>query len=586
MSSDQSHPSGPPIIRVLAGAGAAAVALALVWAQFRGLDVLDAATHFLVYQFPADNPDRHTRFELFARPLWLLCGGNVVAFRLLTLALVSAAAWIFWRSWRSWFGLAGECSRAGLALWLSAMGGLAWLPVVLGYNALSTFFALLAWSALSVLFSPRSPAQRLGGTILFLAAVVAAYLVKPPAALALALGGAFLLFALLPLPRWVRLTVLGVAGLTLLSGLGLALRWLAAVDVTEAHSFGGVVFSPAWIAATLQRYSTELAAFLPALGRDLSGIAVPALVLGGLAAAQGRPAAWSARWKVAAYGFFFGALVVVIAVRGLWDGSFARAVSGEMARCYLLLWISLLPAWAVAWFRSPGDCTRPGTVAIAFFFLPLTCGFGSTNTLYFSALHWTVFWTAGLLIVAGCVARALGTPSFRTAVTGLLIAVGAAHLWSGHFLRPYMNQPALWRQDVPVAVGHPATTLKLDASTARFLGDVRGTLERHGYRPGDDVFGFFNLPGVIFVIGARQPGAPWYFGTWYHGDDTDGGKIRAVDLERRQRAWIITQADVTHFRREFLNCGIDFPDAYQKIGQTVNPTTGLEIGIWKPKKRP
>jgi len=143
----------------------------------------------------------------------------------------------------------------------------------------------------------------------------------------------------------------------------------------------------------------------------------------------------------------------------------------------------------------------------------------------------------------------------------------------------------LWHQTESIDVGFPATTLKVDPQVAQFLRYVREKLDGNGYKSGDDVFGFFNLPGVIYAIGGKEPGAPWYFGTWYHHDDTDGGKLRRVPLERRQKAWILTQADVTSFRPQFLESGIDFPDAYAKIGQTTNPTTGLEIGIWKPTAR-
>ena len=148
-----------------------------------------------------------------------------------------------------------------------------------------------------------------------------------------------------------------------------------------------------------------------------------------------------------------------------------------------------------------------------------------------------------------------------------------------------MQQPNLWKQTEAVEIGNPATTLKVDPSLADFIRYVRKTMVADGFKPGDDVFGFFNLPGIIFAIGAKEPGAPWYFGTWYHQDDTDGGKLRRVPLERRKRAWIITQADVVPYRKQFLESGIDFPDGYRKIGSTINPTTGLEIGIWKPADR-
>lgn len=573
---------------------AATIISALVWAQFRGFDLLDTAAHFLTYQFPEDNPDTHTHYHRLARPLWLLVGGNIVAFRVLCLGLLSTAAWLFWRSWRTFLATPDNWAWAGLALWLATLAGLAWLPVLLGYNSLSTFFALLALAALGPALGLDSKyanlawRHRLTCGVLFLVLVVLTGLAKPPAALALVVWAGVLSLAIMPLSRGWRLPL--IISMALSAGaVILALnRWLSrtAEDLAAGIQIAGIQLRPIWLLENLQRYARELQAFLPALGQDLLFVIAPAFALAGLVVARSCGRAGGIWWSRFICSALLLCIVVLAACRGLWDGSFATAVSGEMARLYLALWGTLLPAWMVAWFRSPGGETRPGLVATAFFFLPLTCGFGSTNTLYYSALHWTVFWTAGLLIVSRSVARTLGEPRFHRWFTNVLILVAASHLFSGHFLHPYMHQPPLWRQNVPVAVGHPATILRLNDDTVRFLTEVRTTLDRHGYRPGDDVFGFFNLPGVIFAIGARQPGAPWYFGTWYSGYDTDGGKIRNVSEERRRRAWIITQADVTAFQREFKACGIDFPKAYEKIGQTTNPTTGLEIGIWKPKSRP
>lgn len=568
------------------------ITLSLVWAQFRGLDLLDAATHFLTYQFPADNPDTHTRYHLLARPVWLLCGGNIVAFRLVCLGLMTGAALMFWRTWRGVLADTAVNRWTGLTLWLSAIAGLAWLPVVLGYNSLSTIFALIGLAALppGLGFAAYSHVRRPARAAcfgVFAVAVLAAALVKPPAALALAGWGGFLALWLVPMPRILRLSIVVLALAGIAGSIWLGLHWMttAGSDSNQVVDVAGVSFSPVWMASTLVRYGREFADFLPALGIDLLYVGAPALGLAALLIVKLRTQAVPAPWVRFILGGFMAAWIAAVACRQLWDGSFAHAVSGEMARLYLVLWIALAPAWLVLQF-SRRDTLSSAPLVIALFFLPLTCGFGSTNTLYFSALHWTVFWAAGLLLLSRSVATALEEPRLHHMIIGLLLLTAGLHLFSGHFLRPYMYQPSLWRQTEPVAISDPPTTLKLDPATARFLGEVRSVLMTHGYRAGDDVFGFFNLPGVVFALGAKQPGAPWYFGTWYGNSDTDGGKIRQVSQSRRQQAWILTQADVTIFRTQFHDAGIDFPDGYVKIGQTINPTTGLEIGIWKPKSRP
>ena len=284
------------------------------------------------------------------------------------------------------------------------------------------------------------------------------------------------------------------------------------------------------------------------------------------------------------------AFSVALLDRRLWDSSFAAAVSGEASRFYLLLWGSLLPVWLVCLWRTAGTDSR-GTLQQAAWVavmltLPLVSSFGSTNTVYVSALHQTVYWVAGLLLVADRIAAAFAAPWFKFGFAALLCLAAAGHVFSGHFLRPYMYQASLWRQTEACDIGFPPTRLKIDPVLAAFIRKVRTDLDANGYRPGDDVFGFFNLPGVIFSIGAKEPGAPWYFGTWYHQENIDELKLERVPLKRRQDAWIVTQADVSRFRQQFLKCDIDFPDGYRKIGTTTNPVTGLEIGIWKPRSRP
>lgn len=571
-------------------------ATALTWAQFRGFDPLDAATHFLTYQFPADNPDTHTHYAQLARPLWLMCGSNIIWFRLLTLLLVAGSTWVFWRAWRPLLAENDDSVPAGLSLGLSALAGVAWVPVLLGYNSLATIFALLGLGALAPIIgisagSSMGTLRHAIGALLFLLAVGLAMLAKPPAGLALAIFGGLLVLNRWRLPRalnWILFFLATAAASAALIVLGRAIA-TPGFDPAALFSFGGLNISPAWIVATVDRYAAELAPFRASLGHDTLFIILPAVMLALVVYRRAR-GLLCPRWLVsAALVASCIALVAAAALRGLWDGSYTHAVSGEMARFYLLFWLTLAPAlFTCLWVPGAAgtDARRCAPIVAALFFLPPMSGLGSTNTLYFSALHGTVFWTAGILLAARCIATVTHLPRLNFGVACALSLVGAAHLFSGHFLRPYMNQPPLWRQNIPVSVGWPATTLRLDPASARFIAEVRASLVTHGFRPGDDIFGFFNVPGIIYAVGAKQPGAPWYFGTWYGGDDTDGGKIRQVPLERRQRAWIITQADLSAFSRQFRECAIDFPSAYEKIGETVNPSTALPIAIWKPRARP
>ena len=74
---------------------------------------------------------------------------------------------------------------------------------------------------------------------------------------------------------------------------------------------------------------------------------------------------------------------------------------------------------------------------------------------------------------------------------------------------------------------------------------------------------------------------PWYFGRIYGGDKIEETYMLRAGDERRQHAWIITQADATLFKEHYRRGGLDFPDHYTIIGELTNPSTAMDIKIWK-----
>ena len=569
---------------------------ALAWAQFRSYDLLDGAYYFLLYEHPAENFDTHTRFHLLARPIWLMCAENIVAFRIVTLALASLVSWIFWRALlRLTSGTASSASY-WWPIWMAALAGLTWVPVALTYNSFATLFILVGLAALIFAserrgLAPKGRWTNLNFALVLGLALIALCLTKPPAAGSFAACSFILLCSAPGLTAFRRRLLIWPACIAVITVAGAAAILVTRADYSPGKLINvlGVELSPAWLQGTLRRYAGEMQALAPSLGRDLKWTVLPT-IFACCAAATGRSEKSGARiFLNAAIALLAAAILGALIQRRLWDGSFSAAITGEAARFYLLLWFSLVPLLLACRLRATPSASRSPKARVAWiivlFALPLMSSFGSTNTPYVSALHETVLWAAGLMLVADQIATVLSIPWFRPIVAAILSTGAAGHIFSGHFLRPYMYQPSLWKQTASVSIGSPATILEVDPDLARFLVDIRSKLGAEGFKPGDDILGFFNLPGVIFAMGGQEPGAPWYFGTWYHHDDTDGGKIRRVPLKRIQNAWIITQADVHEFRPQFLECGIDFPDGYRMIGQTVNPTTGLEIGIWKPLAR-
>jgi len=582
----------------LAFAGLGAVtAAALVWAQFRGYDMLDGAFYFLLFQDPADFSDTQTRFQLLARPIWLLCGQDIIAFRIVTLALASAASWLFWWAWRRLLANRQNAGFCWWPLWLATLAGFTWVPVALTYNSIPTLFGLVGFAIFLRLFDPLEATPPTRSIQCALALLLAGlfygvYLAKVPAAAAFAICCLFLLCFEPRLDARLRRALAFMGIFIAVVGLGAVLLVVTrrGFGPNEGFLVNGLLITPNFFRYTFLRYWTEVVRLVPALRVDFCWTVGPVILVCAAALIASSRTKRLRRWSAASLVLLLSAFCIALIERQLWDSSFRAAVSGEGSRFYLLLWGSLLPIWIISvWLRAGTESKVPSrhvAWVIVLLMLPLISSFGTTNTVYVTALHETVFWVAGLLLVADHIAGAFAAPWFRPGMAALISLGAAGHVFSGHFLRPYMFQPSLWKQTESVEIGFPATKLKVDPALAAFLREVRAALDANGYKRGDDVFGFFNLPGVIYSVGAKEPGAPWYFGTWYHQENIDSLKLERVPLKRRQDAWIITQADVRQFRPQFLGCGIDFPDGYTKIAQTINPVSGLEVGIWKPRGRP
>jgi hypothetical protein len=213
--------------------------------------------------------------------------------------------------------------------------------------------------------------------------------------------------------------------------------------------------------------------------------------------------------------------------------------------------------------------------------LPFAGAFGTTNPIYLNAGFQAACWAAALILLLVVVSRQCGV-SALVPVALLPIGVFAtAQFFNGHVLHPYGLRTDLFGQNTPTAVGSPSTSLLLDAPTSHFIQNTRQILEANGFKPGDDIFAFFNLPGLVFAVGGRSPIIPWYFGRIYAGNTMEESYMQMAGSERRRHAWVITQADASIFHEHYLRGGLDFPNGYEVIGDLTSPATAMDIKIWK-----
>ncbi len=168
--------------------------------------------------------------------------------------------------------------------------------------------------------------------------------------------------------------------------------------------------------------------------------------------------------------------------------------------------------------------------------------------------------------------------------TTLLCAVALAQFFHGFVEAPYRSPGGLRAQTEPTLIGVPATTLRLDPATHAFIAAVQVQLISNGFKPGDDIFAFFNLPGVVFAVGGVSPGHPWYFAGDQSSLDADARRIAAVSPLRRAQAFVITNGNVASFLPQLNQAGVNFPSGYIHCGEPLkNPLTNELVELWRPR---
>ncbi len=475
-------------------------------------------------------------------------------------------------------------------------------PAALTYNSLNFVAVCIALglflSGVARLIAPPSSPSWRGVVEIALAAAVATVdvLVKPTTAVYVlaCIGGYCAVCPALPWQAKKRLGLVAVAA----GGVGLVAM------IVVVGGIGGFMTRVSTLTSILQNRSFmeelntrtvrefgEIGTFL--LG-DLRHAAI-ALGVGGLLVACLRRSEINARRTAVVVGGVAWALWLYATVRaGLWRGSHGLYFEGIVARLYLgaalLTGAAAVVSWAVipAASRQRMSGGQPLLKLLVWGILmtvPFAGAYGSTTSVYLNGALYSICWLAAALLAVAELMRVWGTRLIFPAVAVPMAVYAVAQLVHGQIIMPYMYPRPLWENTVPTAIGAEGNELLVDPDTSQVITTTREILTRHGFKAGDDIFCFFNVPGLVYAVGGRSPVIPWYFGRIYVGNPVEEYHMQAAGPERRANAWIITQADVEQFREHFVRGGINFPEGYEQIGTLKNHQSGLPLGIWKPRTR-
>jgi hypothetical protein len=152
---------------------------------------------------------------------------------------------------------------------------------------------------------------------------------------------------------------------------------------------------------------------------------------------------------------------------------------------------------------------------------------------------------------------------------------------------PYRLLAGLEQQTIDTPIGPDGGTLALDPVLHAFITGVRKAAQDSGFTPGDDVIGLYDMPGIVYALGGRSPGMPWWTMGYPGSRALMERGLSLADPGRVRRAFILQTAASTAWLQSLQPEGIHFPDDYELGGTFTIPYSWAkeEVKWWRPKAR-
>ena len=610
----------------------------LVWTSNRGLDITDEGFCYLGARYPGD-PRMTVTSHYLLSPLFAATGWNVPVYRVTGFAITVIAAFVLAagldavrrrldpESPRSWTYVAAEAAAIGVGSLL----GNSWLLTSPSYNTI-TNWGLSIGAAATMVAAARGEADRVTSAWLALLGLALGFVFLAKFTAAIAAGAVFagVLLAWPLAPARVRVRWLAAAA----AGFALALAFYFAVFQSPAGwlravrlgLWGAATQSPLHRAGAATRYYLEwrddvVLAWLKDFGpvfytltalaiairlvppdRWLGGRAVRVVAWAGVAYAAYVAAVHVRDYPPSLYQYdvtrlFFGWMLLLGPLALAWRGS--RVAGGGLREAG-----SKDPAYEDDGGRTDvgrtdgGRVFRPGTtnrtlafawtlIVVMLFALPFCGSVGTGNPLQYGMRYTLAPWFALLALALG---RLSAPARVRWAVPvglAVLSAYAAVYLVKGPLEAPYRLLTGIRGQTEDTPIGAPASIVKLDPVLHAFITDVRRAALDTGFRPGDDILGLYDMPGIVYALGGRSPGTIWWT-MGYPGSRTV--MERAVALagpDRLRRAYILQTKASTEWLQSLTPLGVNFPDDYVLGGTFTIPYswTREEVSWWRPRNR-
>ncbi|MBH8557634.1 hypothetical protein [Hymenobacter negativus] len=591
-----------PMVQVVVGLLALAVLAVMVWALPRGFDITDEGFYLLNFRYPAEYEASFSTFHLIVARMLGLANASVFTTRAVGLGAAVFGAVVFGLSLAAWLrattttGARRWASQPGLAVCFVLLGSLlvfSIFPRAISYNGITSLSLLL--SAAAVLSALRRGPLAATWQLLGIGFVLGIDVFVKASSAALLFGGAVVVLAW----YWRSFGWQVLLRTAVLLGLGLALGLGLYFVVVEPLGLWHRNFVQEMTALQSQgRYGMAdlLPKYISSAFRTLLFLVFPlgpvVAVLVGLAWWWPRrvPAAWH-RLAVLAIGGGMGTFLLMEALRRRW---YSNAISNGLETLPLLLALVVITALVMAALAvQPKSRETPATsgpaalaqqwpVGLWLLSLPLLAAAGTINDLRLNLLVDMAPWFGLLLILVSQVRLAL-LPAWVPAAMLLVPASYAAEqtIW-GVLWTPYNLAATMAAQTEPLHAAGVTGPLQVDPATSAFITQLEKLLAAGGFRPGDPLLAFYDLPGVVYLCGGVSPGAAWYF------PGRDARNCHALDITAqplRKACILLNQPMGNELKACLHKHGLAFPENYRLVGTVLSSyqSEHRQIQVYAPQ---
>jgi hypothetical protein len=573
----------------------------IAWASNKGFDITDEGFYLLASQHPQQMQIWPDVFYVYTSILYHLVLNNIVLFRLTGLTLLLISSYVFFQGWSHLFDSFNFkthlASRKNTMLALVTLGALLYYTLFLltpSYNLLNSFALTSAFGFLcSSLAHIQKKLIRSKNCLinLFLSGLLIGFclLIKFPTA--------FLLIVLFTtaLILWPNVTVkqrlMCVGTLWFGASLWICLHLflLQPFPVLDRTIRGGIQYVHAngtghTVLECLHNYFNDLTLLMINVLKSFWKLY--AILLIAFIVAFFLQKKWNKKnlWLNPLLLIIFLAMAVKsYKAKLLFSGTYA-AVAYLMQ--FYAAWLFLLIVTLVLSAYYNKNLIRPiiknnklrfSILTILLLSLPFIGAVGTNNPITQNAMMCMVSWLALLETLLVLLAYLQNNQWIYWAGT-LIIAIFASSQIISASLHPYRLNADIFKQDTPTNIGVPATSLKLDVATSNFFNLIQKIAISHGFKPGDDILAFTDMPGIVYALGGKSPVIAGFTSS-RNAVNIDTQLMELMQTNRLKQAFILENGRFGF--PELVKFGIKFPQDYILCGQAVWPFTNETIRLWK-----